>query len=246
MPQAPHPPLKDYYAHEADREGWVRHLFDETAGDYDRVERVMALGSGSSYRRQALARAGLQSGMRVLDVGVGTGLTAREAAALVGRGGAVTGVDPSAGMMDRAIVPSWVKLALGSADSVPLTAEAVDFISMGYALRHVADLSSAFQEFMRVLAPGGRVCLLEITSPTGRVRRVVLRAYMRGIVPFLARYIARHREVPTLMRYYWDTIEACASPDVIMTAMRDAGFVDVRRTVSLGVFSEYCARKPLP
>ncbi len=244
MQQAPHPPLKEYYAREADRDGWVRQLFDETAGDYDRVERAMALGSGSRYRRHALARAGLQSGMRVLDVGVGTGLTAREAAALVGPKGEVTGVDPSAGMMERAIVPAGVKLLLGRADSVPLPAEAVDFVCMGYALRHVADLSSAFREFLRVLAPGGRVCLLEITSPPGRVQRAFLKAYMRGVVPFVARYLARHRDVPILMRYYWDTIEACASPIVIMTAMRNAGFVDVERRVALGIFSEYCGLKP--
>jgi demethylmenaquinone methyltransferase/2-methoxy-6-polyprenyl-1,4-benzoquinol methylase len=243
--QAPHPPLKDYYAHEADRHGWVRRLFDQTAGDYDRVERAMAFGSGSWYRRRALAQAGLRPGMRVLDVGVGTGLTAREAANLVGSTGQVTGVDPSAGMMECAIVPAGVKLLLGRADSVPLPPEAVDFISMGYALRHVADLSLAFREFKRVLVPGGRLCVLEITSPTGRASRTLLKAYMRGVVPFMARYIARHRDVPKLMRYYWDTIEACASPSVIMSAIRDAGFVDVERTVSLGIFSEYCARKPL-
>jgi demethylmenaquinone methyltransferase/2-methoxy-6-polyprenyl-1,4-benzoquinol methylase len=242
--QAPHPPLTDYYAHEADRNGWIRQLFDQTAGDYDRVERAMALGSGSWYRRRALMRAGLRPGMRVLDVGVGTGLTAREAARLVGGTGEVTGVDPSAGMMKSAILPSSVRLLLGSAEAVPLPEQAVDFISMGYALRHVADFGAAFQEFIRVLVPGGRICVLEITSPAGRTQRAILRAYMRGVVPFVAGYIARHREVPKLMRYYWDTIEACASPVVIMAALRDAGFIDVERTVSLGIFSEYNARKP--
>jgi demethylmenaquinone methyltransferase/2-methoxy-6-polyprenyl-1,4-benzoquinol methylase len=242
--QAPHPPLKEYYAHEADRNGWVRRLFDQTAGDYDRVERAMALGTGSWYRRRALARAGLREGMRTLDVGVGTGLTAREAAILVGPGGHVTGVDPSAGMMQSAVLPASVKLLLGSAEALPVASGEMGFISMGYALRHVADLSSAFQEFNRVLAPGGRVCILEITLPAGRIARALLRTYMRSVVPFAARYIARHRDVPKLMRYYWDTIEACASPTIIMASMREAGFTDVQRTVSLGVFSEYCGRKP--
>ena len=242
--QAPHPPLKDYYAHEADRNGWVKGLFDQTAGDYDRMERAMALGSGSWYRRRALARAGLRPGMRVVDVGAGTGLTAREAANLVGARGQVTGVDPSAGMMKSAVLPASVKLLLGSAEALPVASESADFISMGYALRHVADLVQVFEEFKRVLVPGGRICILEITSPAGRVRRMLLRAYMRGVVPFLARYLARHRDVPKLMRYYWDTIEACASPAVIMAAMRQAGFVDVERTLSLGVFSEYYARRP--
>jgi demethylmenaquinone methyltransferase / 2-methoxy-6-polyprenyl-1,4-benzoquinol methylase len=239
--QAPHPPLKEYYAHEADRDGWVRRLFDQTAGDYDRIERVMAFGSGSWYRRQALASAGLRPGMRVLDVGVGTGLTAREAAHLVGASGQVTGVDPSAGMLERAVLPTRVKLLSGRAEALPVPAASVDFISMGYALRHVADLSQAFQEFKRVLAPGGRLCVLEITPPTGRVGHALLRAYMRGLVPFAARCIARHRDMPLLMRYYWDTIEACASPAVIMASLREAGFSDVQRAVSLSIFSAYTA-----
>ena len=243
--QSPHPPLKNYYAHEADRDGWVRQLFDDTAGDYDRIERTMALGSGSWYRRRALAESGLAPGMRVLDVGVGTGLTAREAAMLVGPSGTVTGVDPSAGMMQRAVVPAGVELLLGSAEAVPLAADTVDFVSMGYALRHVADLSTAFREFARVLVPGGRLCVLEITAPAGRAPRMLLKAYMRGVIPFISRGIARHRDVPKLMRYYWDTIEACASPAIILAAISAAGFVDVRRVVSLGVFSEYRARKPL-
>ena len=242
--QAPHPPLKDYYTHEADRDAWVRGLFDQTAGDYDRIERAMALGSGSWYRRRALARAGLRPGMRVLDVGVGTGLTACQAARLVGADGQVTGVDPSAGMLTNAVVPAGIQLLSGRAEDLPLPDAAVDFISMGYALRHVAGLAVAFDEFRRVLVPGGRVCVLEITSPTGRVARWLLRAYMRGLVPAVARCIARHRDVPTLMRYYWDTIEACAPPAVILDSLHAAGFVEVERVVSLGIFSEYRARKP--
>ena len=124
--------------------------------------------------------------MRVLDVGVGTGLTARQAAFLVGPSGHVTGVDPSAGMMDRAVLPGGVELLLGSAEALPLAGNAVDFIAMGYALRHVADLSAAFCEFLRVLAPGGRLCILEITAPEGRAGRISSRAYMRGVVPLIA------------------------------------------------------------
>src|ERR1700742_1956910 len=104
--QAPHPPLRDYYLQEAERGGWVRQLFDRTAGDYERIERVMGLGSGSCYRRRALRRAGLTAGMCVLYIGGGTGLLARQAALLAGPTGKVTGVDPSRVMMDSAIVPA--------------------------------------------------------------------------------------------------------------------------------------------
>jgi demethylmenaquinone methyltransferase/2-methoxy-6-polyprenyl-1,4-benzoquinol methylase len=123
-------------------------------------------------------------------------------------------------------------------------AQSVDFLSMGYALRHVADLSLALREFRRVLVPGGRICMLEITQPEGRIGRTMLRAYMRGVVPFIARCIARHRDMPKLMRYYWDTIEACAHPSAIMATVGEAGFVNAQRIVSLGIFSEYCAINP--
>jgi demethylmenaquinone methyltransferase / 2-methoxy-6-polyprenyl-1,4-benzoquinol methylase len=243
--QAPHPPLRDYYMHEAERGGWVRQLFDRTAGDYDRIERVMAFGSGSWYRGRALKRAGLQPGMRVLDIGVGTGLTARQAARLVGPSGHVTGIDPSSGMIQSAKVSPDIDLLIGSAESIPAAADTADFLCMGYALRHIADMSAAFREFMRVLKPGGRICLMEITRPRGRASRAVLKAYMRGIVPFLAGILGENPDSPKLMRYYWDTIDACASPDEILETIREAGFVEQYRYVELGIFSEYRARKPL-
>jgi demethylmenaquinone methyltransferase/2-methoxy-6-polyprenyl-1,4-benzoquinol methylase len=243
--RAPHPPLRDYYTHEAERGGWVRQLFDRTAGDYDRIERVMALGSGSWYRRRALSRAGLLSGMSVLDVGVGTGLTARQAALLAGASGQVRGIDPSSGMIQMAKVPASVQLLLGSAEAIPAASQSADFLCMGYALRHIADMSAAFREFMRVLKPGGRICLMEITRPEGRAARALLKAYMRGVVPFLAGIVGENADSPKLMRYYWDTIDACAPPNEILRAIREAGFVEDYRFVVLGIFSEYCARKPI-
>jgi demethylmenaquinone methyltransferase/2-methoxy-6-polyprenyl-1,4-benzoquinol methylase len=241
---APHPPLLDYYDLESQRGGWVKQLFDRTAVDYDRIERFMALGSGSWYRRRALSRAGLKEGMRVLDVGVGTGLTARQADLLVGETGQVTGVDPSVGMLGRAQLPERVKLVIGSAEAIPAAAASADFLSMGYALRHIGDLGAAFKEFLRVLVPGGRICLLEITPPAGRLPRALLKTYMRGIVPFMARHLGADPESPRLMRYYWDTIEACASPSSILQAIREAGFIEAERHLELGIFSEYWASKP--
>jgi demethylmenaquinone methyltransferase/2-methoxy-6-polyprenyl-1,4-benzoquinol methylase len=67
---------------------------------------------------------------------------------------------------------------------------------------------------------------------------------MHGVVPVLAHIVARHPDTPTLMRFYWDTIEACAAPQAIMRAIEEARFESVTRHVELGVFSEYCARKP--
>jgi demethylmenaquinone methyltransferase/2-methoxy-6-polyprenyl-1,4-benzoquinol methylase len=239
----PHAPLRSYYGQEQQRSAWVVDLFDRTALDYERMEGLMALGSGSWYRRRALSSAGLQAGMQVIDVGTGTGLVAREAARLVGPRGSVLGVDPSAAMLANARPTAGIRLAAGRAESIPSPDASADFLCMGYALRHIGDLSVAFREFERVLRPGGRLCLLEITSPEGRWRRALLKTYMRTLVPLAARVLARERDTPLLMRYYWDTIEACVAPSLIIAALDAAGFVEVTRRVELGIFSEYCARR---
>jgi demethylmenaquinone methyltransferase / 2-methoxy-6-polyprenyl-1,4-benzoquinol methylase len=240
---APHPPLSAYYKTEGDRSAWVRGIFDRTAADYDRLERILGLGTGSWYRRRALRSAGLKPGMSVLDVGTGTGLLARAAASIVGDPARVTGVDPSPGMIEHARVPAGVRLLSGSAEAIPAPDCTADFLSMGYALRHVSDLSASFAEFYRVLRPGGRLCVLELTQPAGAVARALVKAWLNGFVPVIAALIAR-RDASLLMRYCWDTVAACVPPDAILRAIGAAGFVDVERYVELAVFSAYRARKP--
>jgi demethylmenaquinone methyltransferase/2-methoxy-6-polyprenyl-1,4-benzoquinol methylase len=244
----PHPALTGYYRGAADKDAFVREMFDSTAGDYDRVERILALGTGAWYRGQALARAGLQPGMRVVDVGVGTGLVASAAARLVGNAGLVTGIDPCANMLRHARVPAGVNLVGGRAEEIPCADATFDFLSMGYALRHVSDLSVAFAEFHRVLKPGGRLCVLEISAPRSAVGRALLRAYLRTLVPLLALLVGRQRNTRRLWQYYWDTIETCLPPEQIAQALRAAGFDEVRvhnDVKALTIFSEFQGRKPL-
>jgi demethylmenaquinone methyltransferase/2-methoxy-6-polyprenyl-1,4-benzoquinol methylase len=243
-PLRPHPPLPAYYRDELEHDRFLRRIFDDTAPDYDRIERVLAWGSGSRYRRAALQRGGLAAGAQVLDVGIGTGLVAREALALIGSRGRLVGVDPSPGMMAAATLPG-VELLRGRAEALPQPDASSDFVSMGYALRHIGDVSTAFAEFFRVLRPGGRLLMLEITKPSGRVGTIVLKTYMRSVVPTIARVVTRRRDTARLWRYYWDTIEACIPPDAVLAALRKAGFEAARRHVEVGIFSEYTALKPV-
>ncbi|MBN9430583.1 MAG: class I SAM-dependent methyltransferase [Burkholderiales bacterium] len=240
----PHPVLPAYYADEAHRRAFVGKIFDETSVDYDRMERIMGLGTGPWYRHQALLRAGLAPGMRVCDVGVGTGLVSREAAKIVGDPTLVTGVDPSAGMMANAIVPEGVQLLNGTAEQLLLPDASVDFLSMGFALRHLSSLHAAFSEFQRVLKPGGRVCILELTRPSGRFAHWALSLYMNRLLPTVGRMLGRHRRTPEMWRYYWDTIDACVPPETVMQTLRDVGFEAVDRYVEISLFSEYTATKP--
>lgn len=243
---APHVPLTDYYRTEQDRQAYLRQIFDDTAPDYDRIESMLAWGTGSRYRREALERAGLVTGMKVLDVGVGTGLVAAQACLLTGDPALVTGVDPSPGMMAASKLPKTMVLLEGRAESLPFPDNHFDFVSMGYALRHISDLGVAFTEFERVLKPGGRLCILEITQSQNRLGKWVLKNYMRGVIPLLTRLISRQKQSATIWRYYWDSIEACVPPEQVMATLTATGLTHVRRHLEIGIFSEYQAIKAHP
>lgn len=240
---APHAPLTDYYATEQDRQAYLRNIFDSTAADYDRIEAMLAWGTGSGYRRDALIRGGLQKGMKVLDVGVGTGLVAAQACILTGNPALVTGVDPSSGMMAASRLPDTMVLIEGRAESLPFPDNHFDFLSMGYALRHIGDLSVAFAEFERVLKPGGRLCILEITRPQSRLGRWLLKSYIRGVIPLLTRFVSRRKDTATIWRYFWDSIEACVPPEQVVATLNAVALKQVKRHLELGVFSEYQAIK---
>ena len=241
---APHPVLGRYYANEAEHRPFVNTLFDKAAPHYDWLGAVLSLGSQHAYRRLALHRAGVGAGMRVLDVATGTGLVAGEARRLVGETGSVVGVDPNPGMLGQARRVHDVRLVQGRAEDLPFDDDAFDALSMGYALRHVASLEVAFREYRRVLRPGGRLLLLEISRPTTRVGRWLLRGYLQCVAPLLARVRTRNRYAGLLMRYYWDTIVQCVPPETILAVLRESGFDDVRRRLTGGIFSEYTATKP--
>jgi demethylmenaquinone methyltransferase/2-methoxy-6-polyprenyl-1,4-benzoquinol methylase len=184
--------------------------------------------------------------MKVLDVGVGTGLVAAQACILTGNAALVTGVDPSPGMMAAGKLPDTMVLMEGRAECLPFPDNHFDFLSMGYALRHVSDLVVAFAEFERVLKPGGRLCLLEITQAQNRFGRWLLKRYMRVVIPLLTRVVSKQENTATIWRYHWDSIEACVPPEQVLATLSAAGLTQVKRHLELGVFSEYQALKADP
>jgi demethylmenaquinone methyltransferase/2-methoxy-6-polyprenyl-1,4-benzoquinol methylase len=162
---------------------------------------------------------------------------------MVGPTGVVVAVDPSEGMLAEARKAGVRDTRVGRGEQLPVGDGEFDILTMGYALRHVEDLVVTFREYLRALRPGGRVLLLEISRPEGRVQYHVLKFYLKHVVPAVTRVVRRSADAQELMRYYWDTIEACVPPADIQAALTAAGFTDVRRHVLNGMFSEYSAVK---
>lgn len=241
MTRPPLPVLPDYWSRSEDRQQVVNDLFDRSATHYNWICAAMSFGSGQHYRRDALTRAGVQPGAAILDVGTGTGLVAQEAAKLLKGAGIVVGVDPSEGMLragrDRVPVP----FVQGFGERLPFASGAFDFVIMGNALRHVPDLEDAFREYFRVLKPGGRVLLLEVTRPASRLGFGLARCYFGSIVPIVARLGGV--DAAKLMRFYWDTIAQAVAAPAVLASLEAAGFGRADKHVLHGIFTEYTATK---
>lgn len=222
----PHPPLREYYDASESRQGFLNELFNRTAYQYRAIDKAIGFGSGLWYRRQALRGAGLRPGMRVLDVACGPGLTTQCALDLVGPTGYVIGLDPSSGMLHEARKGPCRNLIQGIGEQLPLPDASFDFLSMGYALRHVSDLRTAFREYRRVLRPGGIVLLLEISRPRSVALLALSRFYIKTVMGVGFATATGNRDMRTLMRYWWDTTEHCVTPAAILAALDDVGFAD--------------------
>jgi demethylmenaquinone methyltransferase/2-methoxy-6-polyprenyl-1,4-benzoquinol methylase len=218
-------------------------MFDAAASHYDWITSVMSFGSGTWYRNQALLRAGCAPGHRVLDVGAGTGIVSALAQKIVGPGGQVVALDPSHGMLEQARKSGVIHTVQGLGERLPFEDAQFDLVTMGYALRHVADLGETFAEYFRVLKPGGKVLLLEISKPKSSVATAIFKFYMKGIVPNVARVARRSLDAKVLMQYYWDTIERCVPPEQILEALRKARFSDTDRHVEIAICSDYTGIK---
>ena len=163
----------------------VRGMFDRIAPVYDAMNRVMTAGLDRTWRRLTV-EAVVQPGDRVLDACCGTGDLA---VAAEREGGVVTGLDFSPGMLERARRKSdtivWVE---GDLLALPFDDDAFDAATVGFGVRNVADLEAALAELRRVLRPGGRLAILEITQPRGLLRPFFSLWFDR-IVPLLGRVL---------------------------------------------------------
>jgi len=163
----------------------VRSMFDRIAPVYDLMNRVMTAGLDQRWRRHAV-EAVVQPGFRVLDACCGTGDLA---VAAEREGGVVTGLDFSGEMLVRARRKSdtieWVQ---GDVLALPYADGSFDAATVGFGIRNVADLDAGLRELRRVLRPGGRLAILEITQPRGALKPFFSLWFDR-IVPLLGRIL---------------------------------------------------------
>jgi demethylmenaquinone methyltransferase/2-methoxy-6-polyprenyl-1,4-benzoquinol methylase len=204
----------------------VRAMFDRIAPVYDAMNRVMTAGLDRRWR-SLTARLVVEPGDRVLDACCGTGDLALAAARA---GGRVTGLDFSERMLERARRKSadveWVR---GDLLELPFEDGSFDGVTVGFGVRNVSDLSRALSELRRVLRPGGKAAILEITRPRGLLAPFY-RLWFDGLVPLLGRLLpggSAYTYLPASVRRF-------PGPDELADLMAEVGFRDTRYRLLAG------------
>jgi len=196
-------------------------MFDRIAPVYDVMNHVMTAGLDVRWRRLAAASA-VRAGDRVLDAACGTGDLA--IADLNAGAGKVTGLDFSAKMLERArIKNTTIEWLQGDMLALPFADETFDAATVGFGVRNVEDLELGLRELRRVLRPGGRLAILEITQPRGALRPFYSLWFDR-IVPLLGKVLPGG----DAYTYLPASVKRFPTAERLADMLREAGFADVR------------------
>ena len=198
----------------------VRSMFDRIAPVYDVMNRVMTAGLDVRWRRLA-AEAVVRRGDRVLDAACGTGDLA--IADLKAGADKVTGLDFSERMLERARRKAPLDWVQGDMLALPFEDATFDAATVGFGVRNVADLELALRELRRVLRPGGRLAVLEITQPRGLLRPF-FSVWFDRIVPLLGRVLpggSAYTYLPASVKRFPDA-------ERLAVLLGECGFGDVR------------------
>jgi demethylmenaquinone methyltransferase / 2-methoxy-6-polyprenyl-1,4-benzoquinol methylase len=204
-------------------------MFDDIVARYDLLNGILSLGLDRRWRRATVEALRIGPGERVLDLGCGTGDLSR---LLAGAGGRVVGIDISHGMLRgaKAKLRGDTQLALGSAFALPMRDRTFAAAGSAFVLRNLFDLETAFRELARVLEPGGRLALVDITEPKSRLLRHLFDAYFGTVAPALGALVGKR----DAYRYLVRSVAQLPPPAEVCAILERAGFDDARATPLTG------------
>jgi len=235
--------------------GQVRVMFDRLAGVYDPMNTAMTAGLHHRWRERAAELAHLGPGDRALDVATGTGDLAIELARRVSPGGQVVGCDFAEAMLDRARAKAAAHNAVlvqprfewADALDLPYADDLFDAATVGFGARNFTDLPRGLKEMARVVRPGGRVVVLEITTPTKAPLSLFYRLWFDRVVPALGRLAALitrsvkwSRNAPSdgafaeAYSYLPNSVKRFPAPALLAAEMQRAGLCDIGYLLTAG------------
>lgn len=226
----------------------VREMFDHIAPAYDRLNRAMSFGLDRSWRRKAVAMVAATHPRRIVDIAVGTADFAISLARAI-PGATVTGVDLSEQMIavgrrkvSAAGLDSRIRLLVGDCLASPLPPASADAITVAFGVRNFERLADGYRAMYDMLAPGGMLCVIELSTPTSPLVRPFYNFYAGTVIPLMGRAMSADARAYS---YLPASIAAVPRGDDMLSLMRRAGFTDTRfHPLTLGVCTIYTAIRP--
>ena len=218
----------------------VQQMFDNIAPTYDKLNHIMSLSVDKLWRRHALKEIVDGTPQRILDVACGTGDSTISIAKAAAEGTEVIGADISEGMMalvkgkaEKAGVGERISLQVADGEALPFGEGTFDRVTCAFGIRNFEHKERGLEEFLRVLKPGGKAVVLELSVPQNKVVRWVYDLYFLHILPWVGGSISGDRAA---YRYLPASVHNFPPPDDFCRMMEEAGFRNVRcRTFSFGL-----------
>ena len=215
-------------------------MFDRIAPTYDRLNHLMSMNVDKAWRRHALREIVDGTPQRILDVACGTGDSTIAVARAAGEGSTVTGVDISEGMMalvsgkaDKAGVGDRIRLRVADGEALPFPDGSFDRVTCAFGIRNFEHKEKGLREFLRVLVPGGKAVVLELSVPQNRAVRWLYDLYFLHLLPRIGGAVSGDRAA---YAYLPASVHNFPSPKAFCRMMEEAGFRGVRcRTFTFGL-----------
>mgnify|MGYP002758369544 CR=1 FL=1 len=218
----------------------IASMFDQVAERYDLMNGILSGGQHLRWRRQTVKAVDALAGQRILDIAAGTGTSSEPFA---DAGADVVAADLSEGMLavGRRRRPD-ITFVQADVTRLPFADEEFDAVTMSYGLRNVADYPTALRELYRVTKPGGRIVLLEFSTPTFKPFRTLYKNYIMKAIPPVARAISSN---PESYEYLAESIMVWPTQDELAQSFVQAGWDDVKyRNLTGGIVAIHRAFKP--
>ena len=218
----------------------VREMFDNIAPSYDRLNHLLSMNVDKLWRRHALKEIVDGTQLRILDVACGTGDSTISIAKAAAEGSSVTGADISEGMMalvkgkaEKAGVGERISLQVADGEALPYEEASFDRVTCAFGIRNFEHKEKGLEEFFRVVKPGGKAVILELSVPQNRVVRWAYDLYFLHVLPGIGGAVSGDKAA---YRYLPASVHNFPSPKDFCRMMEDAGFRNVRcRTFTFGL-----------
>ncbi len=238
--------MKPYNTEQTKKEE-VREMFDRIAPTYDMLNHTLSLNIDRLWRRRVVRIVRRFAPRRILDVATGTGDLAIAMARRI-RGTQVLGVDLSEGMLDiarrkvaEAGLDGRVVLDVGDAEHLAVSDGAVDVATVAFGVRNFGDLDAGLRDIARTLRSGGRIVILEFSTPRNPLARAFYGFWNRRVLPRVGGLVSRDRQA---YEYLPDSIGEFPAPERFLEMMSCAGFRNCRaRSQSFGIAYIYIGEK---